>query len=159
MCAQCHLMGETRVAKPHRSETSYRPGDRLSMHVVPFVSRFASSSTTARRSGELKAFWDGSVIARDTALAYADEAWLQGDSASARQAHQKLLAVFPSVANDGAVAAQLGYKYDLGGEADAAGRLYRQALGHDPENLIALTIFSDAPGSTRAAAGRNQVMA
>ncbi len=37
VCAQCHLTGETRVLKPGRSETTYRPGDLLSDHVVPFV--------------------------------------------------------------------------------------------------------------------------
>jgi len=37
VCAQCHLTGETRVLKPGRSETSFRPGDLLGQHVVPFV--------------------------------------------------------------------------------------------------------------------------
>jgi Flp pilus assembly protein TadD len=37
ICAQCHLTGETRVVKPGRSETSFRPGDVLGQHVVPFV--------------------------------------------------------------------------------------------------------------------------
>ena len=37
VCAQCHLTGETRVAKPGRSETSFRPGDLLTDHIVPFV--------------------------------------------------------------------------------------------------------------------------
>jgi Flp pilus assembly protein TadD len=37
ICAQCHLTGETRVVKPGRSETSFRPGDLLGQHIVPFV--------------------------------------------------------------------------------------------------------------------------
>ena len=37
ICAQCHLTGETRVVKPGRSETSFRPGDLLTDHIVPFV--------------------------------------------------------------------------------------------------------------------------
>jgi hypothetical protein len=37
ICAQCHLTGETRVVKPGRSETSFRPGDILGQHIVPFV--------------------------------------------------------------------------------------------------------------------------
>jgi Flp pilus assembly protein TadD len=37
ICAQCHLTGETRVVKPGRSETTFRPGDLLGDHVVPFV--------------------------------------------------------------------------------------------------------------------------
>jgi len=37
VCAQCHLTGETRVVKAGHSETSFRPGDRLGQHVVPFV--------------------------------------------------------------------------------------------------------------------------
>lgn len=37
ICAQCHLTGETRVVKPGRTETSFRPGDLLGQHVVPFV--------------------------------------------------------------------------------------------------------------------------
>ena len=37
VCAQCHLTGETRVFKPGRSEATYRPGDLLADHVVPFV--------------------------------------------------------------------------------------------------------------------------
>ncbi len=37
VCAQCHLTGETRVLKPGRSEATYRPGDLLADHIVPFV--------------------------------------------------------------------------------------------------------------------------
>lgn len=37
ICAQCHLTGETRVLKVGKSETSFRPGDLLAEHVVPFV--------------------------------------------------------------------------------------------------------------------------
>jgi hypothetical protein len=37
ICAQCHLTGETRVVKPGHSETSFRPGDLLGQHIVPFV--------------------------------------------------------------------------------------------------------------------------
>jgi len=40
---------------------------------------------------------------------------------------------------DPAVAAQLAYTYDLGGEHEKAEALYRQALKADPDNLIALT--------------------
>jgi len=37
VCAQCHLTGETRVLKAGHAETSFRPGDILGQHVVPFV--------------------------------------------------------------------------------------------------------------------------
>jgi Flp pilus assembly protein TadD len=37
VCADCHLTGETRVVKAGHSETSFRPGDLLGQHVVPFV--------------------------------------------------------------------------------------------------------------------------
>lgn len=37
VCAQCHLTGETRVTKAGRSEATFRPGDLLNDHIVPFV--------------------------------------------------------------------------------------------------------------------------
>ena len=37
VCAQCHLTGDARITKLGKSETSFRPGDRLTDHVVPFV--------------------------------------------------------------------------------------------------------------------------
>lgn len=37
ICAQCHLTGETRVLKPGQTEFSFRPGDALEDHIVPFV--------------------------------------------------------------------------------------------------------------------------
>jgi tetratricopeptide (TPR) repeat protein len=72
-------------------------------------------------------------------LAYADKAWLRGDAASIRRAHEKLQAVLSQAPNDAAVAAQLAYTDDLGGDTANAEALYRVALKADPENLIALT--------------------
>ena len=37
ICAQCHLTGEARIAKPGKSETTFHAGDKLTEHVVPFV--------------------------------------------------------------------------------------------------------------------------
>ncbi len=37
VCAQCHLTGQTRVLKDGRSEATYRPGEHLADHVIPFV--------------------------------------------------------------------------------------------------------------------------
>jgi hypothetical protein len=241
VCAQCHLMGETRVAKTGRSETTFRPGDRLAQHVLPFVwsspdkadlkvighfeglwqskckrvsgdklscltchdphttipaaeksayyrekclachqqascklpsaarnregdsciachmpSRPSSDgqhtaftdhlirckaqdARPTRHSEDLVPFWTSSASDRDYALAYADKAWLRGDAASIRRAHEKLQAVLSQAPNDAAVAAQLAYTDDLGGDTANAEALYRVALKADPENLIALT--------------------
>jgi Tetratricopeptide repeat/Cytochrome c554 and c-prime len=37
ICAQCHLVGEVQITKAGRSLSTFRPGDRLSDHVVSFV--------------------------------------------------------------------------------------------------------------------------
>jgi tetratricopeptide repeat protein/cytochrome c554/c'-like protein len=37
ICAQCHLSGEARIERAGRSLATYRPGDRLSDHVLSFV--------------------------------------------------------------------------------------------------------------------------
>ena len=241
ICAQCHLIGETRVVKAGRSEHTFRAGDRLGEHVVPFVwsspeqtefkvighfeglwqskckrlsgarlscltchdphtkvpvneksayyrqrclgchqqSSCKATVTAKNRKGdscigchmgirpstdgqhtaftdhaihrsaerrdlttpstELIAFWPATATARDYALAYAQEAWLRGDAATARRAHEKLQAVWSLAPNDGAVAAELGYTNDVGGDAGKAQALYEQALKADSENLLALT--------------------
>jgi len=241
VCAQCHLTGETRVVKAGRSETTFRPGDLLGEHVVPFVwanpdkaefkvvghfeglwqskckrvsgdklscltchnphitvsaseknayyrtkcltchaqapcklsvearnlkgdsciachmqqrpstdgqhtaftdhsiRRSADEEPAGRHSRQLTAFWKSSATGRDYALAYADEAWQTGDAASFKEAREKLLAVWPDVPGDAAVASQLAYTDDLAGEPDKAEALYQQALKVDPENLLALT--------------------
>jgi predicted CXXCH cytochrome family protein len=37
ICAQCHLSGEARIDKPGKSDRTFRPGDELADHIVPFV--------------------------------------------------------------------------------------------------------------------------
>jgi hypothetical protein len=88
VCAQCHLTGEVRVAKPGRSLSMYRPGDLLSDYAVFFVwaeskasgLRVTSHFEDLGRSGCKKAsgdrFWCGSchnphrVIANAQRLEY-----------------------------------------------------------------------------------------
>ena len=241
VCAQCHLTGQTRVTKTGRSEATYRPGDLLADHVLPFVwsspneaelkvvghfeglwhskckrvsgdqlscltchdphttvaaaekssyyrgkclgchqegscklpvaarqvladsciachmptrassdgqhtsftdhsiARGGKPLEQTRHSEELVAFWPERATKRDAALAYANEAAMQGNAAGIRKAHEKLQAVWSSGQMDGEVAAQLEYTEDWLGDTERAGALYRETLKSAPDHLVALT--------------------
>ncbi len=248
VCAQCHLFGQTRINKPGHSAVTFRPGDRLTDHVISFEDRSAGSqqfkvighfeglwaSKCKRVSGDklwcgtchgphhspavtqrityfrdkcnvchdkrpcalpltsraaadnsciachmpqrettdgqhtsftdhsirrkagspnsanpfedvtkpvntLTPFWSSSVTARETALAEADVAFQDRDRARLQEAFKKLKAVSSGLPNDPEVNAQLGYLYQLNGDASTALTLYQQCLSVDPFNLISLT--------------------
>jgi hypothetical protein len=46
LCTQCHLEGQARIARPGRTVTDFRPGDRLSDSITVFV--YANAANAAR---------------------------------------------------------------------------------------------------------------
>lgn len=56
ICAQCHLTGETRIPKVNRSEATFRPGDKLAEHVVPFV-RSQDENSATKVIGHFEGLW------------------------------------------------------------------------------------------------------
>ncbi len=56
VCAQCHLTGQTRVMKAGRSEATYRPGEHLADHVVPFVPA-SSNRAELKVVGHFEGLW------------------------------------------------------------------------------------------------------
>src|SRR5262249_31335536 len=135
-CVACHMPKTVASDVRHAVSTDHsiprRPGIR------------------GRVSGDrrLVPFW-GAVTARETGLAHADLAILEGRAEDRKRALELLESAERLGLADAPVLIQLGFLYDRRGDADRAEGYYRRALAEEPGLPVAAVNL----GAIRAARG------